>query len=55
MNTKLSKEEIKTLIIYHAGVINWNLEACDADYHTARLRKLALTYKMVTMTQTETK
>lgn len=55
MNTKLSKEEIKALIEYHSGIINWELETQDMDYHTARLRKLALTYKMLTMTQTETK
>ena len=54
MNTKLSKEEIKALISHHAGVIMCK-DDIDYDYHTARLRKLAMTYRLLTMTQTETK
>lgn len=53
MNTKLSKEEIKALIEYHSNVINYMEEDSNLDYHTARLRKLAMTYKMLTMTQTD--
>ena len=53
MNTKLSMEEIKALIDHHCGALEFR-DDIDYDYHTARLRKLALTYKLLTMTQTET-
>ena len=55
MITKLNVAEIEALIRFHAGEIHFRPQTIDLNYHTHRLRKLALTYKLLTMTQTETK